>query len=139
MQTLETPVKIDASIAPKLREWFANGRGVRVWRNADLSSGNVGKLVFTPGDVETAPHWQYANAGTIDPAQVTVETFTPRMAFNGAAKRRYWGMDVSDASRAKATRLTQPGESWAYSIEYDYGRTFAKIEIGVMVETAFTL
>jgi hypothetical protein len=135
--TAEKPIVVDASIAPKLREWFSAGRGVRVWCNADLSSGNVGHQMFTPADNRTAPSWRYVDAGAILPADIAVETFTPRTSFNGCAKCRYWGMDVSDATRAKARRLTRPGETWNYTIERDYGRTFARVSIGTMVSAPF--
>ena len=134
--TMPKTVKVDSSIAPKLREWFAAGRGVRVWENVDLSGGNVGHTMFTPADNTTAPNWRYVDKGAILPQDVVVETFTPRHEFKGTCKRRFWGMDVSDATRAKADRLTDKaaGESWVYSVEYDYGRTYAKVEIGRMVE-----
>ena len=132
-----TTTKIDSSIAPKLAEWFAAGRGVRVWGNQDLSSGKVGQQTFTPADVHTAPHWSVVDRGAILPQDIIVQTFTPRTSFKGTCKRRFWGMDVFDASRAKATRMVGEGESWHYTIGYDYGRTFATIEIGRMVESPF--
>ncbi len=130
-------IKVDASIVPKLAEWFAAGRGVRVWENQDLGGGNVGHKTFTPADVHTAPNWRYVDTGAILPQDIVVETFTPRESFKGTVKRKYWGMDASDASRAKAQRLTREGETWTYTIGYDYGRTFTTIEIGQMVESAF--
>lgn len=137
MESTATKITVDASVVSKLTEWFAAGRGVRVWRNADLSSGRVGHMQFTPADNHTAPHWSYTDAGAILPQDITVETFTPRISFNGTSKRRYWGMDVSDATRGKADRLKLAGESWVYTIKYDYGRTFAQVEIGCMVESPF--
>lgn len=131
------PVKIDSSIVAKLSEWFAAGRGVRVWENADLSSGNVGHKSFTPADSAERPGWQYQDMGAILPADIIVETFTPRLTFEGVAKRRYWGMDVSDATRNKAKRLTGAGETWVFTFRYDYGRTIPVVEIGRMVETPF--
>ncbi len=135
METIK-PIKVDAGIAPKLREWFGAGRGVRVWTNADLSGGNVGHQMFTPADVRTAPNWRYTDGGALLPADVVVETFTPRETFDGVCRRKYWGMDVSDATRNKADRLKQSGETWIYEIVCDYGRTFARIQIGKMVESA---
>lgn len=130
-------IKVDVSVVAKLREWFDAGRGVRVWRNADLSGGSVGHMQFTPADNKTAPHWSYVDEGAILPQDITVETFTPRVSFNGAVKRRYWGMDVSDATRRKADKMKQEGETWVFTIEYDYGRTSAKVEIGRMVESPY--
>ena len=128
-------VKVDASVVSKLREWFSAGRGVRVWENADLSSGKVGHKAFTPADVRTAPHWSYVDKGEILPQDVVVETFTPRITFNGGVKRRFWGMDVSDATRAKVEKLKGENETWVFTVEYDYGRTRGKVEIGHMVES----
>ena len=130
-------IKVDSTIVPKLREWIDAGRGVRAWENQDLSSGNVGRLTFTPADVTTSPHWSLVDRGPVDPASIIVETFSPRLEFSGMAKRRYWGMDVSDSTRAKADRLKVEGESWYYTIERDYGRTFVKVSIGRMVESSF--
>lgn len=136
--TIQRPIKVDSSIVPKLAEWFRAGRGVRVWENHDLSSGNVGHKVYTPADSTERPGWQYQDCGAILPADIVVQTFTPRHTFDGTAKRRYWGMDVSDATRRKADRLTnKPEESWVYTIEYDYGRTFVRVQIGRMVESLF--
>lgn len=134
-------ITIDSTIAPKLREWFKAGRGVRVWENQDLSSGRVGHQQYTPGDIVTAPHWSMADRGTVNPEDITIETFTIRARFRGMAKRRYWGMDVSDATRAKADRLTRKdiGEVWVYTIGYDYGRTFADVQIGTMVKIDFSI
>lgn len=42
-----------------VKNWIESGRGVKVWRNADLGSPNVGGLAFTPADTEGAPHWRY--------------------------------------------------------------------------------
>lgn len=139
--TLTRPIKVDSSIVPKLAEWFRAGRGVRVWENHDLSSGNVGHKVYTPADnsSESRPGWQYQDMGAILPADLVVETFTPHLTFEGTAKRRYWGMDVSDATRAKADRLADKngGESWCFTFRYDYGRTVPIVQIGRMVETPF--
>lgn len=134
-------ITIDSAIAPKLREWFKAGRGVRVWECQDLSSGQVGQKQYTPGDITTAPHWSMADRGIVDPDDVEVETFTIRTQFRGMAKRRYWGMDVSDATRAKADRLTHKDSSevWCYTIGYDYGRTFSDVQIGTMVRSQFAI
>jgi hypothetical protein len=44
----------------KVKAWIEEGHGVHVWRNADLSSANVGTLAFTRGDTEAVPpHWRY--------------------------------------------------------------------------------
>ena len=123
---------IDSSIAPTILGWIKAGRGVKVWECADLSSGKVGHRMFTPGDTETSPHLSYTLAGTLDTATAKVETFTPRETFNGTAKRRYWGMDLSDASRAKAERLKREVEVYFFTIQYDWGRTYCKVDIGTM-------
>ena len=123
---------IDSSIAPTILGWIKAGRGVKVWECADLSSGKVGHRMFTPGDTETSPHWSYTLAGMLDTATAKVETFTPRETFNGTAKRRYWGMDLSDASRAKAERLKREVEVYFFTIQYDWGRTYCKVDIGTM-------
>jgi hypothetical protein len=41
----------------KVREWFAAGRGVRVWTSQDIGAGRPDML--TPADCTDAPHWAY--------------------------------------------------------------------------------
>jgi len=46
----------------KVKKWVADGRGIAVWVNVDLTGGpnhsNCGHITFTPGDCGK-PHWAY--------------------------------------------------------------------------------
>jgi hypothetical protein len=46
----------------KVREWFAAGRAVRVWRSQDIGAGRPDML--TPADCMDAPHWAYPLAAS---------------------------------------------------------------------------
>lgn len=130
----ETKTGIDSSIAPKLVEWFKAGRGVRKWVSAEI--GNPRPDQFTPGDVETPPHWAYpvADSQLLTPDMLELETFTPRIAYNGKLAKSYWGLHLSKTSEAKARRLCQPGETWNW-IYKNYG--VCEVQIGKLVRSPF--
>ena len=56
---------IDSENAEKCRAWMDTGRGITVWQNQDLSSREIGTLVYTPAKtvegecITTPPGWQY--------------------------------------------------------------------------------
>lgn len=107
---------IDAEHADKFRLWFKERSGVTRWTNLEIASGHP-REVFTPGDVKTAPGWRYGNPQAVLPSDVQVNTPTILHTFRGRGKARYWGPDVSDATRTKADRLAAlhgVGVSWRW-------------------------
>jgi hypothetical protein len=123
-------IAIDESIAPKLREWFSAGRGVRRWVSAELGTNRPD--MFTPADVETAPHWAYpvASSEVMAADQLDVETFQERAQFRGRLKRYYWGMGLAEQTESKAKRLCQSGETFVWEF---YGFGLAIVKVGTMV------
>ena len=103
------------------REWFATGRGVKVWSNLEIASGHS-QQVFTPGDKPT-PGWRYGNPVDLAPNDITVEHSEVLETFRGRFKARYWGPDVADQTRGKAQRLAkqhgQSEDSWRWTYAGD--------------------
>jgi hypothetical protein len=128
-------IAIDESIAPKLREWFTAGRGVRRWTPAELGTNRPD--MFTPADVTTPPHWAFpvGSSTVLDPSMIDVETFAERMQFKGRIKRYYWGHGLAEPTEKKAQRLCKDGESFVW--EFD-GFGLAIVRIGSIVTRQFS-
>jgi len=79
----------------RIQDWLDRGRGVNVWQS-QLLGHDAGRLAFTPGDVDSPPHWRFTLACTIhDIASFllfrkvgVVQTFTDTPQGWSAAGRR---------------------------------------------------
>jgi hypothetical protein len=96
-------VTVSVKTAEKLRGWFKDGRGVRMWINAEIGSGAASEI-FTPGDA-LSPNWRYPTFRTLQPADIQVSNPTILETFRGRIKFNYFGPSLSALSQAKAERL----------------------------------
>jgi hypothetical protein len=135
---------IDSSIEPKLNEWFAAQRGVKMWVNQEIGSGAT-REVFTPGDAEK-PGWRYGNPVDLQPDDIEVEEFSPVESFRGRFKAMYWGPWVAKATEEKAKRLVEKhgssrsfhsGNGYSWRWEHDDLPGYVQVTIGRMVKRAF--
>ena len=108
-------------------QWLKDGRGLKRWVFADLST--MRPDVLTPGDV-AAPHWAYTQSSPEDPADVIVEIRTPvesPVTVTFRVKRSFWGTySASSAGILKcqtvvkniANRLDVPVDNvrWDYDL-----------------------
>lgn len=131
----ETRVAVDSSIAAKLLEWVNAGRGVRRWVSAEI--GNPRPDMFTPGDIDTPPHWAYpvADSQLLTGEEIDVETFTPRSSFKGRGKNSWRGYSIHPNSAAKAQRLCLEGETFNWERNCDSYSGGVIVSIGRMVTT----
>jgi len=137
--------EFDAEHLPKFREWIATRGGVIVWENQEIGGG-AAREVMTPALTEDGapyppPNWRYGKPLLLDVDSAIVGTFTVLEKFRGRVKKFYWGMGLAAATEAKAEklcelrRLRSPSSKfeYRYTFDFDYGATYAQVEIGEIV------
>jgi len=122
------PIEVDPAVAATMREWFAAGRGVRRWENAEIGSGRPSHI-FTPGDRTDQPDWRYTESEIVTESDIVIRETDPIETFRGRFKARYFGPDVADATRRKADRLAaKHGAEWSWTCAGEPGYVTVTIE-----------
>jgi hypothetical protein len=141
-QTMLPEIEIDKTVADKLREWVADGRGFTIWRNEEIG-GSQPQYQFTPASDKTGerygkPNWRYTEH--TDPCRlVEVQNSEPIETFRGRLKRYWFGTHLTEAIEAKAKRIAEKHQAtfvWQYSGQ---GDGCAIIEIVRQVKIPFDL
>jgi len=119
-------MKIECTIenAPKLAQWLNDGRGLALWRCADL--GNPGKTWTTPArNVDGTPtqpcHWSMEKQPAIiveSAEEVTVFIDKEVKRFRVGLKRGY-GYCTDAASRRIKKAVADAGDNAYYTFDYD--------------------
>ena len=115
-------MRIDAEIAPKIAEWVEAGRGVAVWRSANLS--NPWGEWYTPGDNTDKPTWESHDKPhevINDPSKINVVTYKEFKRFKVSLRSasNSPAIKLTTASSEKLDKaLKDAGEGSVYSFDY---------------------
>jgi hypothetical protein len=106
---IATKFTVTQETAPKVREWFANGRGARLWKSVEI--GNSRPEQLTPGDVTTPPHWAYTLEASeiVTPADISMEIREdiPGEEVRSRNVRHYWGNDIHETGKERARKTCE--------------------------------
>lgn len=132
---------IDAEHEAKFREWFRARGGVLRWANAEIASSHPMHM-YSPalteqGSSYPSPNWRYTSSEPVDPNTLQIEHAIVLKEWDGKTVAKYWGLDLTDASKAKAERVAKSlSAEFRWSAEYG-GK--AKIEVYQSMVVPFSM
>lgn len=129
--------KIDDNTELQIRTWFAEGRGVKMWRSIDL--GRAGAVVYTSGDATKPCYWVSSEPVEMQPENFEVVTYEEVKRFRVGLRRAGLALKVTDGGSRRIRReCEKAGENSSYKFDYSTQEAVILRAVGTrpLVETS---